>query len=237
MTNNPMFSIVLCTFNNAEYIRTAINSVLQQTCNDWELIIIDDGSIDNTSEVLASFCSYSTINIVLKKVNEGKASCLNSALRIVKGRWLIELDADDWFHKTCLEKVKAKLAVISEEVDLIFGTYMEWKERSRDKKLFKGSIQRYVWRDSLNYLLNPVPLAPRIYNIQSLHEVNGWNTEDMYKGRLYEDVYMIYQLGKRKKIASLNDVIYHRRLRNNSVSKLTSRHYEDWKEWLVSQED
>lgn len=228
-----MISIVICTYNNAEYLTSAINSVIAQTNNNWELVIIDDGSTDDTTDILAGYTSHPSIRVETNPENHGKAWCLNQALEAISGEWMLELDADDWLEKHCIEKLEDVTNQVKAEVSLLYGNYAEWRERPRDKQLFYAGIKKgpRIF-DLKNYLASPRPIAPRLYRVQFLKKINGWHYKDIYESRLYEDVYMICLLSKHGRLMHIDEVLYHRRLRINSISNKTKGTFEKWKQWL-----
>jgi len=230
-----MFSIVICTYNNAEYIKSAVESVVNQTVSKWELLIINDGSTDDTLGVVSFYSSHPSIRIIHHSVNRGKAACLNQAMQLIKGEWMLELDADDWLTLDCIEKIDF-VAQLEQEVALLHGDYIEWRERSRDKKLFFSQVKKGMNNFDLNrYLVHPSPLAPRIYRVKHLKKLNGWCLTDICNGRLYEDVYIICVLGKYKKVHYVNEILYHRRLRINSVSNERKKTFDQWRNWLIKE--
>ncbi len=99
--NKPFFSIIVPTFNRASYIENAIQSVLGQTYEEWELVIIDDGSTDDTYKVCTSFndprIKYTYQN------NSERSAARNKGIDIAKGEWVCFLDSDDLYLKTHLE--------------------------------------------------------------------------------------------------------------------------------------
>jgi glycosyltransferase involved in cell wall biosynthesis len=94
MTDYPLVSIITPAYNRANTIERAVNSVLKQTYNNIELIIIDDGSTDNTLEILEKYKSPS-IRIFRHEKNRGVTAAKNSGLNLVKGEWFTILDSDD----------------------------------------------------------------------------------------------------------------------------------------------
>lgn len=100
---NNLVSIITPTFNCGSFISETIKSVLNQTYKDWELIIIDDQSTDNTKEVVESF-SDPRIKYYLLDKNSGAAIARNKALELAKGRWIAFLDSDDLWKPYKLEK-------------------------------------------------------------------------------------------------------------------------------------
>ncbi len=98
-----LVSIVMPSYNTASYIAESIESVLAQTYKNFELLIIDDASSDNTDAVVASFSDV-RIKYIKNKKNFGAAESRNKALREAKGVWIAFLDSDDLWCPTKLEK-------------------------------------------------------------------------------------------------------------------------------------
>lgn len=117
---SPKVSILITTYNRAELLRRAINSVLSQTFADWEIIIWDDGSSDHTRIVVESY-NDSRIRYFFSK-NHGKSHALNQALKMARGYYLAILDDDDeWFP----EKLDFQVTVMRThpEIDLLFTNF------------------------------------------------------------------------------------------------------------------
>ncbi len=91
------------SYNTGKFIQETINSVKNQTYNNWELIIVDDGSTDNTDEVVRAI-KDDRIKYIKNKVNKGAAISRNIALREAKGKWIAFLDSDDLWKEDKLEK-------------------------------------------------------------------------------------------------------------------------------------
>ena len=103
--NYPFFSIVLPVFNRADKISGAIQSVIAQTFEDWELIIIDDCSEDSTAEVIQSF-SDPRIRYFKNQKNSGPAFSRNIGIKNSKGQFISFLDSDDRYFSEFLTKTK-----------------------------------------------------------------------------------------------------------------------------------
>lgn len=101
---NGLVSIVMPSYNTAEYIESSIQSVFAQTYSDWELIIVDDCSKDNTDAVVSKYLCDPRIKYLKNEINSGAAVSRNLALREAKGRWIAFLDSDDLWHPQKLEK-------------------------------------------------------------------------------------------------------------------------------------
>lgn len=101
--DDDLVSIVMPAFNSSQYIRNAITSVQNQTYSNWELIIVDDCSTDNTLDVIKEI-NDPRIKIFKNKKNSGAAISRNKALREARGRWIAFLDSDDIWEKNKLEE-------------------------------------------------------------------------------------------------------------------------------------
>lgn len=99
----PLVSIVMPVHNGAEFIDDTIHSVLGQTYENWELLIVDDSSSDNTLEVIGQFSSEK-IRLITCKKNGGAAKARNRGVRAAKGRYLCFLDADDLWQPDKLQR-------------------------------------------------------------------------------------------------------------------------------------
>lgn len=121
-----LVSIIMPTYNCGRFIAESINSVLAQTYTNWELLIVDDCSADNTAEVVASF-KDPRIHYQRNERNSGAAVTRNTALRLVKGKYIAFLDSDDlWLP----EKLERQIAFM-EKMGYAF-TYHEYTEIDED---------------------------------------------------------------------------------------------------------
>lgn len=91
--NDPLVSVITPTYNRAYIIKNAIDSVMNQTYPNWELIVIDDGSTDNTKEVVESYQDQRIR--YYKQNNQGPAKARNRAGRLAKGKWIAYIDSDN----------------------------------------------------------------------------------------------------------------------------------------------
>lgn len=102
-----LVSVVVPAYNVGPYIEECINSVKQQTCGDWELIIVDDGSTDKTFEI-AQQCVQGDKRIqIFRQENQGVSVARNKGLELSQGRWIVFLDGDDYWTPELLAKLVA----------------------------------------------------------------------------------------------------------------------------------
>jgi glycosyltransferase involved in cell wall biosynthesis len=103
MKTNPKITVLMPVYNDERYIRDSINSVLIQTFTDFEFLIIDDGSIDSTADIIKSYCD-NRIRYVRNEQNLGLTKSLNIGLDLADGEYIARHDSDDLMEKTRLEK-------------------------------------------------------------------------------------------------------------------------------------
>lgn len=100
-TNNTV-SIITPVYNGEKYIAQAIESVLAQTYPDWEMLIIDDGSRDNSAAIARDYCARDSRISLYSQTNAGSAAARNNGIRRARGRYIALLDADDLWDSTFL---------------------------------------------------------------------------------------------------------------------------------------
>jgi glycosyltransferase involved in cell wall biosynthesis/Tfp pilus assembly protein PilF len=108
ISNNPLISVIIPAYNSENNIKKAIESVMEQTYTCWELIIIDDGSTDQTQAVVEPYLNDNRIQYFYKK-NGGEASARNVGLEKANGSYISWLDSDDYFAPTYLERAVSSL--------------------------------------------------------------------------------------------------------------------------------
>lgn len=98
----PFFSIVIPTYNREKFIRGAIESVLRQSYENWELLVVDDGSTDNTKEIIQDYLSETRIKYVYQ-ANQERSAARNRGIMESRAKWICFLDSDDQFLSNHLE--------------------------------------------------------------------------------------------------------------------------------------
>lgn len=135
-----LVSIITPCYNGAKYISETIESVLKQTYTDWEMIIVDDGSKDNSAELVSEYLKKDARIILLKQVNGGSAKARNNGILNAKGRYIALLDADDIWHPDFLEK---QIALLKEKNAVcVYCSYGRIDEHS--KKIMRPTYAKKV---------------------------------------------------------------------------------------------
>jgi glycosyltransferase involved in cell wall biosynthesis len=168
---SPLFSVVIPTYNHGCYLGRALKSVLDQTYTNWEVIVIDNHSTDNTDEVVAGFsCSQITY---LKINNNGViAASRNAGICVSKGDWVAFLDSDDWWTN---DKLQTCFNTINNDVDLIYHDLEIITEQPRPlrRKILKSwQVKAPVLKDLL-VKGNPIANSSVIVRKSLLDKISG----------------------------------------------------------------
>lgn len=131
--NIPKVSVIIPTYNRAHLIGRALKSVLNQTYQNFEIIVIDDGSTDNTEEIVKSF-SGERIRYIRHKVNKGYPAALNTGIKAAKGKYIAFQDSDDEWFPEKLEKQMKIFEYAPPEVGVVYTGY--WRIYEDDKKIY-----------------------------------------------------------------------------------------------------
>mgnify|MGYP003675035063 FL=1 len=148
---NPLVSIITPTYNRAEFIEQAVNSVLAQTYTNFELLIVDDGSTDNTRDLLEPALTDSRVRYS-RQENQGQSVARNRALSEAKGDFVCFLDSDNYWPTEKLEKQVA-LFRQQPDYDVIYGDVVVIDEvgaevTRNNMRRYSGQIARYMIRDN-----------------------------------------------------------------------------------------
>ncbi|MBC7494591.1 MAG: glycosyltransferase [Flavobacterium sp.] len=170
---NPLVSIIVACYNKERYVQETIDSVLNQSYQNWELIIVDDKSSDETASVLFNKKNNdSRIKVSLNEVNKGANFCRNTGLLNAKGKYIIFLDADDLLIKTCLEK---RISIIEkEDLDFCVFTMGVFKNTLGDMDYKWIPNSKQPLHDFLSHKL-PWAIIQPIWKKELLVKLNGFD--------------------------------------------------------------
>ncbi len=133
----PQFSIIIPVYNGEAYVARAIDSVLNQTWPAHEVIVIDDGSVDASTDVVHS---YGDRVLLLRQANAGVAAARNAGASRATGDWLAFLDADDWYYPDRL-KMHAEWIIQDKNLDFLTGDYQYVLPGGT---IISGSMEKHV---------------------------------------------------------------------------------------------
>lgn len=132
MDRIPFFSVVMPVYNVAPYLEKAIESVINQSFTDFEIILVNDCSPDNSAEICKQYSEkYENIKVVTHEVNKGLSQARNTGFKEVTGKYVWFMDSDDYVDTDLFEKVYASLQQNSAQV-VVFGCKEEYYDKQGD---------------------------------------------------------------------------------------------------------
>ncbi|MCX2680677.1 glycosyltransferase family 2 protein [Galbibacter sp. EGI 63066] len=208
MNNNPLVSIVVPNYNGKKYLKQCIDSVINQSYNNWELIICDDNSTDDSKEIIHSYQDKRIVPPIMLKQNQGAAVTRNMAIERAKGSFIAFLDNDDYWSPTKLEE---QLKFMIENKYLF--TYTNYIQFSEHKKRYVKCVNRVTKSKLLknNYILTSTVM----YNAQKLGKIYMANIRKRQDWSLFINI-----IEKSKYAYNLNkDLTYYRKHKDSISAK------------------
>lgn len=127
----PYFSVIIPVYGVEKYIRSCIDSVLKQSFDDFELILVDDGSPDNCPEICDEYVQRDSRVKVIHKKNGGLVSARKAGCRVASGKYIVSVDGDDWVKECYLNDI-SQIAKQHEPDVICFGIIHHWADRQQE---------------------------------------------------------------------------------------------------------
>lgn len=222
---SDLVSVIMPSYNTGRFISETIESVLAQSYSNWELLIVDDCSKDNTDDVVSQYLADTRIRYIKNETNSGAAVSRNRALREAKGKWIAFLDSDDLWES---DKLKKQIAFMeNNNYHFSYTNYIEIDEESSPngkyvtgpKRITKHGMYNYCWMGCLTVMYDS--------------EVVGLiQIEDIKKNNDYA---MWLKVCKKANCYLLDETLARYRKRSGSISnhgymKLIKWHYKLYRE-------
>jgi glycosyltransferase involved in cell wall biosynthesis len=213
MDVTPQITVLMSCYNSSRWIEEAINSILIQTFKDFEFIIIDDGSNDNTIEILRKYSVRDSRVIIVAKLHTGLADSLNVGIRMARGKWIARLDADDICEPTRLQK-QYEFGRLNTKL-VFLGTGLTTIDQYGNKL----AVYRYPTRHTL--LLRNLktvrrfpPHSSAYYRTDAVRAINGYSVII----RRAQDVDLWLRLSEIGELACLEEPLVKIRQHSNQIS-------------------
>lgn len=200
----------MSVYNGELYLREAIDSILNQTFNDFEFLIIDDASTDSTPEIL---CSYHDprIRIIRNTENLGLTKSLNKGLKLAKGEYIARMDADDI---SLPERFDKQVDFLDSHPDIaLVGTAKQIIDQEGNTIGTFFSLLQPQYRDFLK--ANRITHGSIMVRQKILEKYSGYN--ELFKKS--QDYALWLQMSKEYRLHNIHDVLYKQRIHQKSVSK------------------
>lgn len=220
--NDPLVSIVVPVYKVEKYIRECIDSILKQTYQNYELILVDDGSPDRCGEICEDYKQRDEKIQVIHKQNGGLSDARNAGTRIAKGDYITYIDSDDYISEDYLEKLVS--AAVKYDADFVQGSYT--------RESFQPNTGEYVFDPEQAFRKLLTWDTVTVYAWAKLYRRKLFDEIEYPIGRLNEDCCTTYKLVlKSNKVVCIDDEIYYYRITPNSIltSKFNVKRFELWK--------
>lgn len=214
LSSDPLVSVIMPVYNAQKYLKRAIESILNQTYQHFEFIIVDDASTDSSSKMLKSFKRKDKrISLIRNKENLGVTKSLNEGIAAASGKYIIRMDADDWSYP---DRFKLQVELMKNNPDVVVsGSYVE----VCDSKLKPRYIRKYHLSDTeiRKHIFRYSPFA---------HPATIWKTSVLKKERYNEtlttcqDYELYFRVGKIGKFMNIGKCLLKLRLHDHSISAL-----------------
>ena len=226
----PSISIIVPVYNVRNYFRKCIESIINQTYKDIEIICVDDGSTDGSAELCDEYKKIDNRIKVIHKINEGLVSARQTGLKAATGKYVGFVDSDDWIEEDmykCMFDAIEKYDVDMVETGII-DSYNESFGKIRQYKLQEGVYTGNKFKTRLlgkliydgefyNYGLNTLYLWNKLFKREYIYEC--YMKLD-FKQEMFEDFVSVYPyLIKHQSVAVINKAFYHYRVVNNSMKR------------------
>lgn len=217
--NSELLTVIIPVYNTAPYLRKCLDSICGQTYRNLEIICVDDGSVDNSLQVLKEYASKDSRVRVFHQENSGQGAARNLAMKHAHGDYIAYMDSDDYLDPTCYEKAMQPMLRGSDLV--VFGAQNVDTEGNRQevpyyKVKFSGQIKR---DENIHTRIN-INVVLKIFKRSILDRYNITFLSD----RWYEDVaYSYMYMSVIKNVYGLQEILYHRLVRPDSTMGQTKQ--------------
>lgn len=216
----PLVSIIIPVYNVSAYLKQCLNSVITQTYQNLEILLIDDGSEDNSGKICDDFALKDKRISVFHTKNNGLSASRNVGLKKLKGTYVTFVDSDDYIDKQYIEILVE--AAIKYSSSLVIGSYIKFTDKHLPQPavnhilLEKQYIVKYSSREAISNMLYRKELS--MYSHGKLYNSNLFHEICFPRGRLFEDVPVTWNIMKQiDNVIFINLPLYYYRQRDGSI--------------------
>lgn len=214
--NNPLVSILLPVYNTSAYLRQCLDSVLAQTYTNLQVVLVDDGSKDNSLEICQQYATKDSRIEVYHQENQGVATARNVLLSKIKGDYFLFVDSDDWIEPLMVEYLLSR--ALAYKADMVTCGMVKNDAEPSTTAHEKSCTQDEVIKEFLRHVNFNGSLCNKFTNVTLLH-----NEPRFHRGISYgEDALFCWELLKEAKggIVVTDKQLYHYRMNAASLSHL-----------------
>lgn len=205
--NNPLVSIIVPCYNQAVYLPDTINSIIKQTYENWECIIINDGSLDNTQEIAEFYVKLDKRICLLSQENKGVAMARNNGIANSFGEYILPLDSDDLIESTYIEKAISYF-MENQNTKLVYCKADRFDKKREYWDLPEYSYEKELWQN--------VIFCSAIFKRSDYNKTIGYNPN--MKGGIEDWDFWLSFLKKGDVVYRIPEVLFHYRFKKKSRS-------------------
>ena len=214
-----LVSVIIPVYNVSRYMRQCIDSVICQSHTNLEIILVDDGSTDDSGIICEEYSSSDDRISVYHTENQGLSAARNYGIDRANGQYIAFLDSDDWMEHHAIQTLLSE-AIMTDADIVACGFWFEWVDRQQPSAKADNPIVLSGDEILQSYLTEPF-LGSAVWN--KLYRTELFNSIRYPEGRIYEDAATTYRLlDFAKKVCVIQDRLVHYRIRNNSLSRNNS---------------
>lgn len=211
VVERPEISVILPVYNGRYTIPRAVQSVFLQTCQAFELIVVDDASADGTIQEIEPYRADPRVRVISLRENHGLSNALNVGLETSQAPFIVQLDADDWLEPTALETI-LKHFMADGSVGAVYGDGIV---HDADGHINVMTGQQLL--SPVEFFEYPQCQVPRAFRKSALIDSGGWTVSDALKGRYYEDRVILAKIAETHKVVWIPQKLYHVEERRDSL--------------------
>ena len=221
LNKKPLISVLMPVFNGKEYLADSINSILKQTYSNFELIIINDGSKDNSEDIIKIFTD--TRIKYYYQTNHGLAQTLNYAISLAKGIYLARMDQDDI---SMPERFEQQVSFLEKYPDYaIVGTWADiWVDNEPSKRCHKHPSESYILKFHLLFD-NPFVHSSMMIRKSTIDEVGLYCTDEYRQPP--EDYELWSRIARVYEVSNIPKVLHIYREAKNSMSRVSNNPFAE----------
>lgn len=214
---NPLVTIIIPCYNQGQFLSEAIESVICQTYNNWECIIVNDGSSDNSEEVALAYTKKDIRILYLSQENQGPSAARNHGIQVSHGEYILPLDADDLISSTYIEKAISHF-IEHPETKLVYCRADKFGLINEEWNLPTYNYNSLIWENSI--------FNAAIYRRSDYDKIDGGYNEMLRKG--YEDWdFYLSLLEKEDIVYKIDETLFHYRIHTISRNiEVTNNPYD-----------
>lgn len=213
-----MISVIVPVYKVAPYLRQCVESIINQTYRDIEILLIDDGSPDECGEICEEYKERDHRVRVIHTENHGLSAARNLGLQYAKGAYIGFIDSDDWIEPEMYEVLLRRLC--ETEYDIVVYGYDIISDKKTTKWKPEGTVCDHD--DALTSLINEI-INNNVWNkLYSKELLQRSKVDDVLfpEGKNYEDVAVMHRIvDNAKSVAIMSETLYHYRIRPGSITK------------------